>query len=265
MKSIAAWDYLHFFWDLASGARTRSELSAAERRQADCREVFQSGRLEILDLGNGALRPQSYILSNQGHSVTGVDFVNTFRWNFQSFAYVFARLLFRLHLPATSTKRGDLKLITADVSDLPFKDNSFDLITSVAAFEHFLEVEKVVSECERVLRPGGMVWIAIHPFTALSGGHNVGRRLEKIDELPGGIEPWDHLRKRRLPFTVPLNELSPSQYLSIFEQHLEIVLAESISTEGEELLTSTIRQELSEYSEEELLCSCYLLCARKIS
>lgn len=263
MKSIVALDYLSFFWDLLSGARTRSELSAAERRRSDCAEIFRSAPLEILDLGNGALRPQSYILTNEGHNVTGVDSINTPRLTFESIAYGFARLLFRAHLPRKSRPRGKLQLIAADAATLPFHDESFDVITSFAAFEHFLEIDKVVRECFRVLRPGGRIWAGIHCFPSLSGGHNVGRRRNKITDLPPGIDPWDHLRQRKLAFSVPLNKLRPSEYKEIFAKYFDIMIAECVGTEGEQLLTAEIARELSEFTRAELLCACYMLCAGK--
>src|SRR6266542_3202580 len=49
----------------------------------------------------------------------------------------------------------------------------FDLATSVAAFEHFLDVPAVVTELHRVLRPGGVVWVCVHLFTSPTGGHNL--------------------------------------------------------------------------------------------
>ena len=48
------------------------------------------------------------------------------------------------------------------VSDelLPFPDQSFDLVTCVQAFQYMPEPEHVVSEFERVLRPGGTVLVS---------------------------------------------------------------------------------------------------------
>jgi len=263
MKSILAMDYLSLFWDLLSGARARSELSAAERRRVDCAEIFCSKPLKILDLGNGALRPQSYILANEGHNVTGVDLINAPRLTLKSIAYSLARIIFCAHLPRKFCLQGKLLLVAADATALPLHDESFDLITSFAAFEHFLEIDKVVRECFRVLRPGGMIWAGIHCFPSLSGGHNVGRRRTRITALPPGVEPWDHLRQRKVPFTVSLNELRPNEYREIFAKYFDVLRAECVGTEGEEFLTPEIERELSEFTRDELLCACYLLCARK--
>ncbi|SRR6266498_1550817 len=53
--------------------------------------------------------------------------------------------------------------LTADAHFLPFRDNSFDSILSVAVLEHTKYAWDVVREFNRVLRPGGYALIAI-PF-----------------------------------------------------------------------------------------------------
>lgn len=255
-------DYTAFFIDIITGRRTRAELSAARRRAEHCSSYLQSP-MTVLDLANGALSPQSYILSNEGHSVYGVDLVNKPGMSLRSFAYAFARSVFRCFLPRTKTSTGTLDFIQANVSSLPLKNESVDLVTSMAAFEHFLDVPTVLSECHRVLRTGGVIWVYIHLFTSLSGGHNVGMRLAGVSDLPEGIEPWDHLRARRLPFTVPLNEWRMKDYVGAFEEHFEIDKVECVGREGEQLLTPAILKELSDYSEEELTCATLHIAARK--
>jgi len=53
---------------------------------------------------------------------------------------------------------------------LPFADNSFDFIASLAVLEHVQNVNNVLSECFRVLRPGGYAYFEvpnnIFPFEA---------------------------------------------------------------------------------------------------
>lgn len=49
----------------------------------------------------------------------------------------------------------------ADMSNLPFKDNSFDIIFSHSVIHHCKDLGKLFSEFRRVLRPGGRV-VALH-------------------------------------------------------------------------------------------------------
>lgn len=61
---------------------------------------------------------------------------------------------------------------TADVTDLPFPDGSFDLIASSLSLHHWDHPEAAGPELARVLRPGGRVHIydfRFAPFSALAG------------------------------------------------------------------------------------------------
>lgn len=255
-------DYPSFLLELLSGRRTRSELSGAKRREADLAEILPlSEPRKILDLANGRLRPQYEILRAAGHQIVGIDLANYPRCDVRNMLYKLARSLFCLHL---ERKRSTAEaLVYGDVGVLPFGDNCFDLVTSVAAFEHFLDVPRVLAELKRVIRPGGALWIMIHPFTSPSGGHNVHRGLGKLESLPPGIEAWDHLRRRKLGFTVPLNEWRIAQYVEEFEKHFELLNHYAATVEGRGLLTTELRDELSAYSEEELTAGCYVIVATR--
>ncbi len=45
--------------------------------------------------------------------------------------------------------------------ELPFKDNSFDLIFSLVVLEHIKDPFTAVREMERVLKPGGKIWVDV--------------------------------------------------------------------------------------------------------
>jgi ubiquinone/menaquinone biosynthesis C-methylase UbiE len=47
---------------------------------------------------------------------------------------------------------------------LPYSDNSFDFIVSYDVFEHVQDLEIVMKECNRVLRPGGIMLAVFPPF-----------------------------------------------------------------------------------------------------
>lgn len=48
----------------------------------------------------------------------------------------------------------------AGCDNLPFDDNSMDVITVCAAFHHFPEVDKFAAEAKRILKEGGIICIA---------------------------------------------------------------------------------------------------------
>ncbi len=152
-----------------------------------------------------------------------------------------------------------MALVCGDAGKLPFASGSFDLVLSILAFEHFLDVPAVIAEVARVLRTGGVLWACIHPFTCPSGAHNLARIGVPLRRIPSGVDPWDHLRKRRLPFPVPLNGWRIPQYLDAFAQRFEIVRHYCFAHEGEAWLTPEIQAELRDYSSEELTCMRYVI------
>jgi SAM-dependent methyltransferase len=257
-------DYAVSVWQLLAGERTRAESRLAAERDRDLAaylDVTQPRR--VLDLANGRLRPQYMLLAAAGHAVSGIDLCNRPGHSLNDLGYAAARGLYSLHIPRRKGPRRGAGLICGDVSCLPYPDGHFDLITSIAAFEHFLDVPAAVAEMCRVLRPGGLAWVRIHPFTCPSGGHNVTLTEIPLMHLPPGVDAWDHLRHRRLPPYIPLNGWRIGQYLAAFAAHFEILEQRCAMREGEHLLTPAVQAELSGYTADELTCGSYVILARK--
>lgn len=257
-------EYPVYFWQLLSGFRTAHERIYADLRRADTNPFLHGqNRLRILDLGNGRLRPQYTLLKAAGHDVCGIDLANRSRHSMVDKLYRVARCFYKWRSGVARQSSRDEALVCGDVGTLPFRSNTFDLVTSVAAFEHFLDVRKVVEEARRVLRAGGLLWTCIHLFTCPSGGHNVTFTDIPLSKLPIGKDAWDHLRRRRVPIDVPLNEWRRDQYLTEFEKHFVIVKHYCAIREGEHFLTPQIEKELSEYTRDELTCHAYVIVGRK--
>jgi demethylmenaquinone methyltransferase / 2-methoxy-6-polyprenyl-1,4-benzoquinol methylase len=100
-----------------------------------------SHRSHILELacGTGIL---SSMLAERGKSVAGIDL---------TFEYLLA-LKRKLKMPIAQG--------TAEV--LPYRDESFDAMVS-SYLSKYVDIQKVIDECWRVLRPGGIV--VFHDFT----------------------------------------------------------------------------------------------------
>lgn len=52
------------------------------------------------------------------------------------------------------------QFLVADALDMPFPDNSFDLVWSMESGEHMPDKVKFLQECHRVLKPGGLFLMA---------------------------------------------------------------------------------------------------------
>lgn len=53
------------------------------------------------------------------------------------------------------------EVIEAKLEDRPFEENSFDVVTLGAVLEHVFNPVEILREINRVLRPGGMLWLDI--------------------------------------------------------------------------------------------------------
>ncbi len=264
MMSSPFSEYICYAWQLLNGSRFIHEKTLADMRQQDIAGYFEAEEsLSVLDLANGNLRPQYILLKASGHHVYGIDIVNRPDLSCIDAVYRLARWLYRQRVDLPSLPASRQTLVCGDVTSLPFRNDSFDLVTSVAAFEHFLKVPAVVAEIARVVRPGGLVWACIHLFSSPSGGHNVSLTEIPLRTIPTGVDPWDHLRQRRLPFHVPLNEWRKDQYLETFAHHFAILKHYCAMREGEKFLTSQVEKELFAYSRDELTCGAYVILGRK--
>ena len=63
-------------------------------------------------------------------------------------------------LSAAAGLGDQLSFQVADALEMPFPDESFDLVWSLESGEHMPDKEKFVSELTRVLRPGGLFLVA---------------------------------------------------------------------------------------------------------
>jgi ubiquinone/menaquinone biosynthesis C-methylase UbiE len=103
-----------------------------------------------LDAACGTGRHAARLLE-LGHQVVGVD------------ATPAMLALARKKVPGADFRRGALE-------DLPVQDASVDLITCALALTHVPDLEPVLREFARVLRPGGTVVLSdIHPMAAMTG------------------------------------------------------------------------------------------------
>lgn len=66
----------------------------------------------------------------------------------------------------------DIDVINGSLTQLPFEDNSFDLVCAFDVIEHIREHSAAISEIERVLKPGGHAFITVPAFDFLWSQHD---------------------------------------------------------------------------------------------
>lgn len=85
-------------------------------------------------------------------------------------------------------QKTHLRFVQGDARKLPFPDAAFDVIISVRMMHHILEVEEVVAEIKRVLRPSGC---AIIEFANKSNAKERLRSMfKRSDANPNSWEPY---------------------------------------------------------------------------
>ena len=101
---------------------------------------------------------------------------------------------------AEKSHLNNMTFVKGYAEELPFLDNSFDIVFSRLAFHHFTNTDNVFSEMVRVLKPGGKL---------------VMIDMEAADEPLRKTE--DEIETQRDPSHV--KNLSKTEMLSLFETH----------------------------------------------
>ncbi len=66
---------------------------------------------------------------------------------------------------------GNAVFVQGDGTALPFESGVFDLVLSHSVLEHVQSAESYLSECHRVLRPGGTLFLQTPPYLSFAGSH----------------------------------------------------------------------------------------------
>jgi SAM-dependent methyltransferase len=111
-------------------------------------EIAGGRALAVLDLGCGAGKTLGYLLDS-GLDLYGYDLVAG------EDEYAEARRL-RLLPHFGDRYEGHIK-VTSSERDIPFGDESFDVLYANQVFEHVRFLDRMLAECARVLRPGGVL------------------------------------------------------------------------------------------------------------
>ena len=88
---------------------------------------------------------------------------------------------------------------------LPFKDNFFDAIFLFDVIEHVKNPHKIIKECERVLKPGGILYVEFTPYYSVTGHH-----LYDFAKWPIHILPKEKIKQ--IVFSKKVESFLTAQY-----------------------------------------------------
>lgn len=118
-------------------------------------QMLQPGTTDILEIGSDiAGEVVSALAMKTGVRVTGIN----------------PSLFFPQPIEPT---QSNTFFLNADGRNMPFPDNSFDAILSVATMEHVNGLDPFMMEAARVLRPGGLFYAEFCPIWSSALGHHV--------------------------------------------------------------------------------------------
>lgn len=133
--------------------------------------VDLQGKRDYLELGCGGGHVTRYFATEWGLACTGTD--------------VDPDMV--EHAKARSRGLAGVTFMTADATDLPFDDASFDLALSIGILHHIGDWPVAITEVSRVLRPGGVYILGDYAYSrfgrALLGSLARNYGVYTIDDL----------------------------------------------------------------------------------
>ena len=109
------------------------------------------------------------------------------------------------------TKSAYLALSVGE--NLPFRNNTFDVVTTITVLEHVKHPKRVISECLRVLKPDGILYTLVPNYMSFWEGHY---KMLWLPLFPKSIaKVYLKLRGRNPTFIDTINYITPKCLLNI--------------------------------------------------
>lgn len=83
-------------------------------------------------------------------------------------------------------RTGVTNVVTANSQELPYADNSFDVISNIGSLEHYVDMHAAIREMTRVLKPGGRAYVLVPNTFSLTTNIWIAMRqgYTSIDKQP---------------------------------------------------------------------------------
>lgn len=140
------------YFDRAAGGWDRTHHRDTHEKLChliDSLDINRGEKVVDLGCGTGVLFP--HILEKVGGEgkILGIDY------SLEMLKEARVRML----SPREPVSTDNILLATGDARFLPVREESFEVVTCFAAFAHFEDKESALSEMQRLLKPGGRVYI----------------------------------------------------------------------------------------------------------
>jgi ubiquinone/menaquinone biosynthesis C-methylase UbiE len=107
-------------------------------------------------------------------------------------------------------------LVLSVGEELPFKNNTFDVITTITVLEHVKDPKKAISECLRILKPKGILYIFVPNYMSFWEGHY---KMLWLPLFPKSLaKVYLKLRNRNPTFLDSINYITPKYLLNILDE-----------------------------------------------
>jgi SAM-dependent methyltransferase len=270
---------LYSLYSKSMSERVRIALEDVRKVEARIKEKYDVDikNLDVLEIGPGQFLTQLTYFATRNR-VVGVDRDIIVR-GFQPLAYVG---MLQANGPRRTIKTIGRKLLgfdrqygsqlvrqlgikrlpqlttrTMDVRRMTFANQSFDFVYSRSVLHHLPDPGTALREIARVLRPGGVAYVTIHPYTSATGCLDARVHTAQRHEIDGWPHLRPQLRDRVYAPNAHLNKFRLADWRGVFTTEMpgaECVLTNS----GEEGIVESAQSlqgqgELLDYSLEELI------------
>ena len=241
-------------------------------------------KCKLLDVGCGQLLGNAYVLGVD-NEVVGIDMALPFQFPYVSDFVKSMRRCGMQRAIQTAVRQmlgmdrrfhvalmrrlairtlPNIEMHLMDAQKLMFDECSFDGVYSISVFQYIDNLRMAVGQLYRVLKPGGVAYVSLHSYIAQGGSDH-----PLLWTKPGKYPSWGHLRRSTAYYRkhgLPVNGYRMVHYKEIVEStfdEVDYVINETEHQEARSLMTPSVRAELAEYSDEELLTSTFTILARK--
>lgn len=161
----------HGYWDDTSGDMSLEEATTRLTDKLGGMFTIRAGD-QLLDVGCGVGEPAIRLGTANDIMVTGIS--------------ISERQVERANERAYKAELDDRVVFEyADAMDLPFPDESFDIVWALESLHHMPDRWQVIRQSARVLRPGGR--LAIGDFLLVPGPAGAEADAARVHEVGGGV------------------------------------------------------------------------------